>query len=310
MDQSFIPRADAQVIIFSNDHLFDCIGKYDQKTKRRTVNFYEAMKMLSRFHIIKLDDEHESEIEDAVSHIDVCDAISLRQPFDVKFDRNGHPIDNDGNLTPYSLACKFDTRNNKSFNNMKKSILRRLEKSTSLSDYLTSSIQEPFETELPKTNNEYEHRFYNMCVDDMLKRYVDMHGRMNEFLECDSNFDFLDDFLKHQTSFQADYIFENRHILYECLATKNANALDIQGRVKKWYDPMVHQETLKIFDGSNPLIQDQQMQSFFEFVMREINNPDQSLVKKMGQEIMKSVSNKSTKSLYFKRKRNAFGEIV
>ena len=71
--------------------------------------------MLQRFHIIKLDDEHVSEIEDAVSHIDVCDVDAVTHPFDMKFDRNGHPIDKDGNFTTYSLTCKFDTRFNKAF---------------------------------------------------------------------------------------------------------------------------------------------------------------------------------------------------
>ena len=187
--RSFIPRADAQVIILSNNHLFDCIGKYNQNTKRRTVNYFTAKKLLDRFHIIKLDDEYQSEIEDAILSIDVCDIHAICYPFDVKFDQNGQPIEIDGNVTPYSLVYKFDTRKNESFSSMKKSILLLLGKSTI------------FQTDIPKTHKASAYRFYSLCVDDMLKRYIDYQGRLNEFLECDSNFDILDYFLKHKKNF-------------------------------------------------------------------------------------------------------------
>ena len=132
-----------------------------------------------------------------------------------------------------------------------------------------------------------------MCVDDMLKRYIDMHGRLNEFLECDSNFDVLDYFLEHQTSFPTyskcvEFIIENRHSLYESLANRYANALDIKERAKKWYDSKVYYETLKVFSESNKMIQDRQIYSFFELVMREIINTDQTLVTRRADELSRS----------------------
>ena len=300
----YIPRPDAQVIIFSNNHLFECIGKYDSKTRRRNVEYFTAKKMIDRFHIIKLDDEEETEIEDAVSHINVCQ-YAFCHPFDVSFDRFGYPIDKDGNYIPYSLACKFDTRYNKAFNDMKQSILLNLN--------ITIPKKKLFRSPNYKCNHckMHEHRFKNMCGEDMLKRYIDYQGRLNEFLECDIKFNILDYFLKQQASFQGntkkyiEYIFENRHSLYECLASQNVNAVDIQGKAKKWYDPIVHQETLKIFDESNNIIQDRQMHSFFEFVMREINNPDLAFLVSQNAFL---VGQKKDELLTLKRKRENIDE--
>ena len=138
IESSYVPRPDTQVIIMSNRHLFECIGKSNRYTENRTaVDYFTAKKMLERFNIIKLDDETKPEFVDAVLHINVRDNGALCHPFDVRFDRNGDPIDKDGNLTPYSLVSKFDTRNNKSFNSMKKAILIQLGKNKNLNDYFT-----------------------------------------------------------------------------------------------------------------------------------------------------------------------------
>jgi hypothetical protein len=136
-----------------------------------------------------------------------------------------------------------------------------------------------------------------MIVDDMLKRYINMQGRLNEFLECDSKFDVLDYFLEYQTFFQTyrqcvDFIIDNRHSLYESLVNRlvwfNANALDVKERPLKWYDSKVYYETLKVFSESNKMIQDQQIHSFFELVMREIINTDQTLVTRKADELSRS----------------------
>ena len=290
IESSYVPRPDAQVIIMSNRHLFECIGKSERYTET-PVGYYTVKKMLERFNIIKLlvDDETRPEFVDAVLHINVRDNVALCHPFDVRVNRDGDPIDKDGNLTPYSLVSKFDTRNNKSFNSMKKAILIQLGKNKNLNDYFT---QEECDYRFKEYKN-YEYKIVNMCVDDMLKRYIDMHGRLNEFLECDSNFDILDYFLEHQTSFPTnskcvEFILENRHSLYESLAHKNANALDIKGRQNKCYDPKVYHETLKVFSESRNLIHDRQIYSFFELVMREIINTDQTLVTRRAYELSKS----------------------
>ena len=67
-DPSFILRADAQIIIFSNDHLFNSRGKYKD-----------------RFHIIK--------VKYPVLHTDVCKFYTIGQPFNVRFDQNGYTIE-------------------------------------------------------------------------------------------------------------------------------------------------------------------------------------------------------------------------
>lgn len=53
----FVPRSDAQLIIFSNYHPFDVMGKYDRKSRRRTLHPIEAAGFSARFHVIKLDEE-------------------------------------------------------------------------------------------------------------------------------------------------------------------------------------------------------------------------------------------------------------
>ena len=54
---SYVPRPDAQLIIFSTHHLFDCIGTYDKTSGRRMVSKQLANLLLDRFFIHKLDEE-------------------------------------------------------------------------------------------------------------------------------------------------------------------------------------------------------------------------------------------------------------
>lgn len=62
--KAFKPRRDVQLILASNRHLFECVGsKFDQSTKRRTMNYQTAKQLFDRFHIHKFDDELIGEVE-------------------------------------------------------------------------------------------------------------------------------------------------------------------------------------------------------------------------------------------------------
>jgi hypothetical protein len=53
---SYRPRPDAQLIIFSNHHLFACMGEWNAKLGRRVVTPETATLLSDRFHIVKLDE--------------------------------------------------------------------------------------------------------------------------------------------------------------------------------------------------------------------------------------------------------------
>ena len=117
----------------------------------------------------------------------------------------------------------------------------------------------------------------------------------------------LDYFLKHQNWYKVnnryiDFIFENRHTLYEALVLlvyqNNLMHSTIRGIEKKLIDHKVHIETLKVLELPNYLIQDRQMESYFGIVMRNIDNTDQ--VKILTQEFRKNIAS-SMKSM--KRKK-------
>lgn len=66
---SFVPRPDAQVIFFSNHHLFDVHGRWSSKHGRRLIYPSVAGNIRARFNIIKLDEsEGSSERDDAEYH--------------------------------------------------------------------------------------------------------------------------------------------------------------------------------------------------------------------------------------------------
>ena len=66
---SFVPRPDAQVIFFSNHHLFDVHGRWSSKHGRRLIYPSVAGNLRARFNIIKLDEsEGSSERDDAEYH--------------------------------------------------------------------------------------------------------------------------------------------------------------------------------------------------------------------------------------------------
>ena len=69
---SFVPRDDVQVIMFSNQHLFEVYANiWDNKEKRHKITKQRADILKSRFQIYKLDDHLTSEEEDALQLIDV-----------------------------------------------------------------------------------------------------------------------------------------------------------------------------------------------------------------------------------------------
>ena len=63
---SFVPRRDAQVIFFSNHHLFEVYGRWSAKHGRRLINASVAANLRARFYIIKLDEGEEA--DDAAFH--------------------------------------------------------------------------------------------------------------------------------------------------------------------------------------------------------------------------------------------------
>ena len=281
---AFVPRADAQVIIFSNNHLFECIGKYNQKLKRRTVSLYMARQMMERFHIIKLDDETRSETVDALKYIDVNESFEF--PFDIRFNKNGRPIDDKDNFMPYSLVCKFDTRYNTAFNTMKQTIL--FSGSDDTKCFEPFDIDDDNKTQIISNN---KRRFRAMCVEDTLKRYLDLNGCLDEYTVRDCYYDKLDYLINHEKELAANdeffyfkYIFDNRHELYESISDSNMTDVCFKRRVLKWYDKEIYDETMvdlkqrQYFDNGF-------MDIYFKFVMEQIRNPNQKPVKQKVEEL-------------------------
>ena len=286
---AFVPRADAQVIIFSNHHLFECIGKYNPRTTRRSVSFYMARQMVERFHIIKLDDEEETEFGDAVQHIDFLEQKASNRPFDVKFDSDGHPINKEGHLTSYSIACKYDTRKNKAFNAIKQSVLDDLFSFTVTNEKL-------FQTDLPKPQKESnnERKRIAMCVEDTLKRYIYLHrGNLDEFTVEDIEvYSKLKWFYNHQNELLVnerymEYIYNNRYELYEEFGDEHLDWDDVQDLEKKWYHPDNHDKIRDaLYKYSN--IHHHGIERYFNCVMENIDNPKHAeIIKNMGADIKK-----------------------
>ena len=74
---SYTPRRCAQLIIFSNYHLYECSGKYDPKSGKRKVTADESNILRDRFHIHRLDAQEEGdEQEEATEEMDAIDATS------------------------------------------------------------------------------------------------------------------------------------------------------------------------------------------------------------------------------------------
>ena len=282
---SFKPRADVQVIMFSNHHLFECIGKYNQHTKRRAVDFNTARQMVERFHIIKLDDEVETEFGDAVQHINFFEHMTVNNPFDVKFDSDGHPIDKEGHLTSYSIACTYDTRYNKAFNAIKQSILDKILSFTVTNEKLYHTDDRPKQ----KTESKFERKRIAMLVEDTLKRYIYLHrGRLDEFTDYDiAPYNKLKFFIDHQEEFLAnerymEFIYNNRYDLYEYLGDEHMVWIDLEG---KWYHPDNHKEILKAFKEYSG-IRHHEIEIYFICVMENINNPKHAqMIKNMDADI-------------------------
>ena len=71
---NFSPREDVQIIIMSNKHLFQCVPSvsvYDAKLKVKTFPVEYARQLLERFHIIKLDDDTETDEECAAKLLSI-----------------------------------------------------------------------------------------------------------------------------------------------------------------------------------------------------------------------------------------------
>jgi len=67
--KSFTPRPDAQLVIFSNTHIFGLYGEWSPKLQRRFLNPLQAELLENRFHIIKVDPSQGSLEDDARSFI-------------------------------------------------------------------------------------------------------------------------------------------------------------------------------------------------------------------------------------------------
>ena len=63
---SFVPRADAHVVFFSNHHLFEVYGRWSSKLGCRLINPSVAANLRARLHVIKLDEsDGKTEADDA-----------------------------------------------------------------------------------------------------------------------------------------------------------------------------------------------------------------------------------------------------
>ena len=74
---SYTPRSDAQLIILSNYHLFQCMGEYDRISQQRTVSESVARILRDRFFIYRMDEDVESgetELADARAFCENPDA--------------------------------------------------------------------------------------------------------------------------------------------------------------------------------------------------------------------------------------------
>ena len=65
---SYIPRNDAQLIIFSNNHLFEAMGVKDPKDGVRKVSMKNAEILSDRFHIYRLDEVAPGDLDHEVSN--------------------------------------------------------------------------------------------------------------------------------------------------------------------------------------------------------------------------------------------------
>ena len=290
--------------MFSNHHLFECIGKYNQHTKRRAVDFNTARQMVERFHIIKLDDEVETEFGDAVQHINFFEHMTVNNPFDVKFDSDGHPIDKEGHLTSYSIACTYDTRYNKAFNAIKQSILDKILSFTVTNEKLYHTDDRPKQ----KTESKFERKRIAMLVEDTLKRYIYLHrGRLDEFTDYDiAPYNKLKFFIDHQEEFLANerymkFIYNNRYDLYEYLGDDHMVWIDLEG---KWYHPDNHKEILKALKEYSG-IRHLEIEMYFICVMENINNPKHAqMIKNMDADIKRMKQESAERAEEMERKKN------
>lgn len=86
--KSFTPRADAQLILFSNFHLFALYGEWCPKLQRHFINPLHAEILENRFHIIKVDPSSGSLTNDIRSykHPSIWDQQEIKEEIDKLFE--------------------------------------------------------------------------------------------------------------------------------------------------------------------------------------------------------------------------------
>lgn len=81
---SYLPRTDAQIIMLSNQSIFDAFGRWHAKVQRRFISREVAMQLEQRFKIIRLDGDSSIDKTDAVDPASLSDdefMTRLRQSF-------------------------------------------------------------------------------------------------------------------------------------------------------------------------------------------------------------------------------------